>query len=292
MSNDKEWRQFEKLVARIERILAPKGAIVKSPDKVQDILTGSLREVDASIRIKVGSVSILITVECRKRSAVQDDTWIEQLATKKEKIGAAKTIAVSASGFSEPAKITAQLKGIELRTVEEVNDEDIISWLKSIILVHKIFQIKLKSISAKLDDDTTTVYKFQREEPNGSIRALIRVEDKQYVSPYDILNLVLTENSTDILNVRSDGNKEFRILSAKLPKGTMQVQADEGSQLITSISYELECWYETKTEVLSDGVRYKYKDSESMIAQGVEFRTEIGEIPIIIGLAIQGEPKE
>lgn len=54
MSNDKEWRRFEKLVARIERVLAPKGAIVKSPDKIEDILTGSLREVDASIRMKVG----------------------------------------------------------------------------------------------------------------------------------------------------------------------------------------------------------------------------------------------
>jgi hypothetical protein len=111
---------------------------VKSPDRIQDILTGSLREVDASIKIKVGSISILITIECRKRSTVQDDTWIEQLATKKEKIGAAKTIAVSASGFSEPAKITARLKGIELRTIEKVNDVDIISWIKSVKLVHKV----------------------------------------------------------------------------------------------------------------------------------------------------------
>ena len=242
--------------------------------------------------MKVGSVSVLITVECRKRTAIQDTTWIEQLATKKENIGAAKTIAVSASGFSKPAKKIAQLKGIELRTIEEVNDEGVLNWLKSIILVHKILQIKLKNITANLDDATSTVYKFQREESNSSIRSLIRVFDKKFVSPYDILNLLLRENSMDILKVRPDGVKESRMLSGKLPTGSMQVQIPEGNQLITSINYELECWYETKTEVLNDSTHYKYNDIDNLVAQGVEFRTEIEGTPIIIGLAIPNKPNK
>ena len=94
VSGEEEWRQFERLVARIERDLAPKGAVVRSPDRLPDLVTGSVREVDASIRFTVGSAPILITIECRRRAAVQDDTWIEQLAAKKEKLGAAKTIAV------------------------------------------------------------------------------------------------------------------------------------------------------------------------------------------------------
>lgn len=142
-----------------------------------------------------------------------------------------------------------------------------------------------------MDDEASTVYKFQREEPNGSIRALIRMEDKKFVSPYDILNRVLEENSMGILKVRPNGIKESRMLSAKLPKGAMQVQILEGNQLITSIIYELECWYETKTEVLNDSTHYKYKDDENLVAQGVEFRTEIEGIPIIIGLALPNEPK-
>ena len=220
MSNVKEWRQFEQLVARIEKTLAPKGAIVKSPDRIQDILTGSLREVDASIKIKVGSVPILITVECRKRSTTQDDTWIEQLATKKEKIGAAKTLAISASGFSEPAKVTARLKGIELRTIDQVNDADIIDLIKSVVLVHKILRIKVNNISAEIDSETPFVYKFHSEGSNGAVRALVRVEDNRYVSPYDILNLLMQEHSSEMLNARPDGDKELRILSAQLPKRT------------------------------------------------------------------------
>lgn len=124
----KEWRRFEQLVRRIEELACPRGAIVKSPDHVQDLITGHMREVDASIRYAVGTADVLITVECRKRSRRADDTWIEQLATKRSKIGAAKTIAVSSSGFSQAAIETAKRHGIEVRTLTEVSDADIEGW--------------------------------------------------------------------------------------------------------------------------------------------------------------------
>jgi hypothetical protein len=55
---------------------------VKSPDFVTGLVTGSRRQIDATIRFKVGSVPILITVECRKHEDVQDDTWLERVAMK------------------------------------------------------------------------------------------------------------------------------------------------------------------------------------------------------------------
>lgn len=126
------WREFELLVSRIEGALAPKGAVVRSPDRIQDRVTGQLREVDASIRLHVGTTPVLITLECRDRSAVQDDTWIEQLAKKKEKIGASVTIAVSASGFTDPATRSAHHFGIELRTLTEISDSDAAKWAEGI----------------------------------------------------------------------------------------------------------------------------------------------------------------
>ncbi|MBI5674587.1 MAG: restriction endonuclease [Nitrospirae bacterium] len=123
-----QWRQFEQLVTLIERAAGPKNAIVKSPDRIRDLVTGRLREVDASIRYKVGTVDVLITFECRKRSRKSDDMWVEQLAMKRQKIGAARTIAVSATGFSESAYRTAQMHGIELRTLSEVDPSTIDSW--------------------------------------------------------------------------------------------------------------------------------------------------------------------
>lgn len=128
MHTESEWRQFEQLVARIEKAAAPRAAIVKSPDRIRDLITGQMREVDASIRYKVGTADILITVECRKRNRKADDTWLEQLATKRMKLGAAKTIAVSATGFSKSTIATARNHGIELRTLSEVSASDIDGW--------------------------------------------------------------------------------------------------------------------------------------------------------------------
>jgi hypothetical protein len=149
------WREFEQLVARIEETLVPKGAKVKSPDHVRDLVTGRLREVDASIRFDLGSTPVLITVECRKRKAVQDDTWIEQLATKRDKIGAARTIAVSARGFTDSAKKTARQVGIELRTLEDRIGEEIVqTFLSGFKISILTTECTTRTIAFELDDGT------------------------------------------------------------------------------------------------------------------------------------------
>jgi hypothetical protein len=112
-------REFEKLVARIEGALVPVGPVIKSPDRLRDIFTGELREVDVSIRCRAGSVDLLITVERRDRARIEDVTWIEQLATKQRHIGAACTIAVSSAGFSQPALAAAKVHGISTRMIHD-----------------------------------------------------------------------------------------------------------------------------------------------------------------------------
>lgn len=119
-------KAFEELVARMETTLAPHGAVVTSPDFIRDKITNRMREVDASIRIPDGDSTRLITVECRDhRKGKQDDRWIEQLVTKREKIGASLTVAVSSSGFSESAIISAKHFGIALRRLDEITDGEI-----------------------------------------------------------------------------------------------------------------------------------------------------------------------
>lgn len=110
---------------RIEADAGPRGLLVKSPDRLRCKLTGRLREVDASIRAKAGTTELLVTIECRRRSRLQDVTWIEQLTTKKSSIGADRTIAVSASGFSAEAQIAASHAGISLRKISDLTVADI-----------------------------------------------------------------------------------------------------------------------------------------------------------------------
>jgi hypothetical protein len=119
---DPEWRAFERLVARIERDAAGLDATVASPDRIRCRYSGRLREVDASLRTADGE---LTTIECRKRRARQDVTWIEQLATKKDSLGADHTIAVSASGFSPAARNIAAVHGITLKDLRQIEGADL-----------------------------------------------------------------------------------------------------------------------------------------------------------------------
>jgi hypothetical protein len=122
-----EWQQFEKMITRLEKSLSPE-SVIKKNDKLIDRITGTLREVDASIRQKIGSSEILIILECRKRNKRADTLWIEQLKSKKEDIGADKVLAVSSIGFTKSALIKAQRYGIAVRTTEMVDATTVNSW--------------------------------------------------------------------------------------------------------------------------------------------------------------------
>ena len=121
-------KEFERLASRIEGALAPLGATVTCPDHLVDRVTRRKREVDVSIRARVGSTDLLITVECRDRAKMEDVTWIEQLATKRDDIGANLTIAVSSSSFSSAALEKARFLRIETRIIEEITETEIVSW--------------------------------------------------------------------------------------------------------------------------------------------------------------------
>ncbi len=136
-------REFERLVARIEAAVAPLGATVTSPDKLRDRVTGRQREIDVTIRYKIGTTDILIVIECRAHHRGQDVTWIEQLVTRSGSIGADRLIAVSESPFSEPAKMLAKAHNIETRTVSHATEKDIINWYSPINTVnHAIREAK------------------------------------------------------------------------------------------------------------------------------------------------------
>jgi hypothetical protein len=119
------WKQFEQLVARIESDASKEGLTVVSPDRIRCKITGRKREVDASIRGRIGTPAVLITIECRKRHTKQDVTWIEQLAAKRDAIGASCTIAVSPQDFTKGAEMVARRHGILLRRLSDISIDEI-----------------------------------------------------------------------------------------------------------------------------------------------------------------------
>jgi len=172
-----EWRQFEGLVSRIEMVLKPRGARVKSPDWIIDRITGELREVDASIRYDTNGVPVLITVECRDRAKVQDVTWIEQLVTKRTDIGATHTIAVTSSQFTEPALCKARQYGIEVRKIEEISAEVFAQWVTELTV--EIEHLPWSIVSFRVDAEPPL--------PNGcQVDEFFRKADDVCVSVQDL----------------------------------------------------------------------------------------------------------
>lgn len=126
----KESREFEELVATLEKELSETSVEVKSPDNIYDKVAEEYREVDVSLRHNIDSSEILTAIECRYRKRKQGIEWIEQIATKRDDIGANNAIAVSSKGFSNGARKKAYGKNIELRTLGEIDPKEIVEWFQ------------------------------------------------------------------------------------------------------------------------------------------------------------------
>src|SRR3546814_7314256 len=115
---------------------------------------------------------MLVTIECRRRTNIQDVTWIEQLVTKKHAIGADHTIAVSASGFSENAQKIADQNGISLRIISDVGIEDINALLRLdfVVFWHKACAItrvgvrKFRSLDWKMPEPSDVDFELPEKD--------------------------------------------------------------------------------------------------------------------------------
>jgi hypothetical protein len=273
-----EWRQFEELVALIERTLSPSGAIVKSPDRLIDLLTGQYREVDASIRYKIGSVHILITIECRKRSRVQDDTWIEQLAKKREKIGAAKTIAVSSRGFSAPALKTAELSGIEARTISEITREDVADW-SELQFIH-YFPPSIGVHEVHFFDETGRDVPSHEIEDSVheavlSLRSYAPVLqcERGAITPNDIVQSWQNANRGTELDlehgVEIGGDSVKRAVIAPVASGEYWLNCKQGKLFVTAVGLLVEV--RATLKLIPINQIYRYQGPDEAIVDGVEF---------------------
>lgn len=152
----RQGKNLELLLEKISDLIIP-GATIKSPEYVNDIDTGTLREVDVGIRLNTEKGSVFIAIECRDRGGVQDIQWIEQLISKKQSIQADILIAVVTSDFTRPAKVKAFKKGIYIRTIEQFSRDDILLWLDETYAEVHNFIVEVKALALQLDSDVKTL---------------------------------------------------------------------------------------------------------------------------------------
>lgn len=270
-----QWREFEKLIARIEKAMAPSGALVASPDHIPDKDTGELREVDASIRYKIGTSSVLITIECRDRSKIPDVRWIEQLAEKKRSIGSSITVAVSSSGFSKPAIKKASMLGIEIRTLAKMSAEDFIQWLKfeNVVLVRSKWS--LNGLALELydaPDDAELVSDlhqlFRKKGPTAPI-FIKNLDGKRYGVENFLIEWTKRSGTFFPEDLPPDGTKIPRNLHQPLERDLFHVETTKGKFDVRVIHIALSFWRSNVHIPISNLT--EYSDPSSSLVQTAEW---------------------
>jgi hypothetical protein len=271
-----DWKDFEQLVARIEKDAGPLGLVVTSPDWVLCKITGRKREVDASIRSRAGTTNILITIECRKRHPKQDVTWIEQLVTKRDAIGAACTIAVSSSGFTPNAVAVANRHGIQLRRLSEV----------SAATINALMRLDFVVFPHKRAAPVRVALRFARGEgwrmpdPNEVDMVLPETTDL-YAPIFRNTETNTTWSLNDLWRQLQEVANPFGDIEKGQPPvirtacfpyaGNVTVETEEGPKVLGDVLLSMALWLEIEEVWLDDARKVEYTSPERTVLQRVEF---------------------
>jgi len=270
-----QWREFEKLIARIEQAMAPLDAAVRSPDRIPDKVTGQLREVDASIRYKVGTCPILITIECRDRSSIEDVRWIEQLAEKKRSIGASMTLAVSSSGFSDPAMKKASAVDIEIRTLSDMAAEDFRQWLAVQHVVLDVREWSLSELALELYDapeDAELILALQesfRERGHLAPIFIRNLDGKRFHVENVLIEWCKRHGTFFPDDLPSDGTRIRRNLHQPVDRNLLHVETTKGDFDIRIIHIGL--WLSHSKALVPVSRLAQYSDPSSPLVQTAEW---------------------
>jgi hypothetical protein len=275
-----EWREFEELVSRIERILGPIGAVVTSPDRIRDSVTGKLRDVDASIRPQKDAPPVRV-LECRDRAGVQDVTWIEQIIGKTLGHGV-PTIAVSSTGFSKSAVTKANHYGIETRVISTLTQEEMIRWVRIVAVEHVIFHPRIEErvflwLYPETDDPNTidlhpSVYE-QIQAGGGDAPVLLSVKDGRMFRVGEILDLVIRSGQIRFPE-SADNQAELRTAIIKFDRALFKTQTVVGPRDVSRLEIRFRLGVETTSSPLP-AKGFSYHGAVRPTVHGIETQTEV-----------------
>jgi hypothetical protein len=273
-------KEFEQLVARLEEAIMDTPLSIKTNDKVEDLVTGQKREIDISIRGTLGSHPVFIIMECRDRPKDQDITWIEQLATKREQVGADIAVAVSSKGFFKPAYKLARIKNIELRTLTEIDHDTIVGWFEPTSIpvhhhTHRIINLNIFiSGTAEIEPDLIKQAEsiFYQNPVDGTF-----IFQEGLPGPISMNELIsrITDFHTFFDDLKPGQKKIVRDLALQPDTGTeYQLVFDFGAIPVNKIIVSLELGFEI--EDLPIISMKEYKENDRIL--GHTFRTGTGPI--------------
>lgn len=149
-SMPKRSNDFQRLIYLV-RLNLSEGAKVTESKMMRDRLTKRFREVDVVIEGKVGSQRVVVSVECRDHQRVADVTWVDTMKAKHDRLDTHALLLASRTGFTPEAREVASKYGIELFTLEDLQEGKISAmfgpkgylWVKSVAIIAEKVSIRV-----------------------------------------------------------------------------------------------------------------------------------------------------
>jgi hypothetical protein len=150
-----DWKELEKIVARIQQDIAP-DAKVTHDDKVLG-KSGRLRQLDVTLRQKLGVTPIFVVIECKRYSRLVSIEKVEQFAKKLQDVGASRGVMVSNAGFDAGARAIALQNDVLLHTYREAQEADWKRMIETVSVTVYDFDILNIKVSIKIEGIDTPV---------------------------------------------------------------------------------------------------------------------------------------
>lgn len=271
-------REFEKLVSRIEQALIGNNTTVKSPDYINDKDTKQKREVDASVTVKIGSIELLILVECRKRKKGSDVRWIEQLIAKRESLNASKIVAVTSKPLTKPAILKAAKNGVDVRSLAESSPEKLKSWFQISDAYVTKYSFGYKECYLEFfdkpelnDNEKREIYDFIRNYPatdsfliRSSDGALLSIDDLWKTIPREVMVEKIPEDLSYAEGKQPVYPNPGHELFIETPLGKIEIRA-----------LHFHAFAHVFHEKIPVNLAAQYKDAEHPLANVFEYEIDV-----------------
>jgi hypothetical protein len=123
MDKEPKWLRFEKLVADVQKELAPNAAVTHN-DHVQGYESEKLRQVDITVKQQIGQYDILVAIDCKDYRKPVDVKDVEGFVGLIKDIRANKGVMVAANGFTDTAKRIGENAGLNMYRLIDTENHD------------------------------------------------------------------------------------------------------------------------------------------------------------------------
>jgi hypothetical protein len=256
---------------------------ITSPERALGRNSGQEREIDVSLRGRLGSADLFVMIECRDRSRAGTIEWIDQAIAKGEDVGASKVVLVSAAGFTKNAKDYADRRGVEMRLLDHLTPSEILDWVAESLqsIQVSIQRVEFLRVTINLRQDARSIDPIPGSPPEVSLERPIfrRVTDDHMASVNEMWNRM---NQNEIFAGTGSDRRRVTVRGRlRDPVERFQVKIRDEWWDVEEIVFTADIWRELIDTPIS---RFRYEKDGELLSEGFSWKMDIGSLVQTVAL--------